>query len=88
MFGKMSGQRVNVRSSGDAGLDALLQDGVRGSTPDVSALAALDTDRGRLSVLVWNYHDDDVPGPRAAVDLSINGLPRKERPGEAVALSH
>jgi xylan 1,4-beta-xylosidase len=25
--------------------------------------------------MVWNYHDDDVPAPAAAVDLSIRGIP-------------
>jgi xylan 1,4-beta-xylosidase len=31
-------------------------------------------------VLVWNYHDDDVPAPAAKVTLTIDGLP----PGKAV----
>jgi xylan 1,4-beta-xylosidase len=26
-------------------------------------------------VLVWYYHDDDLPGPDAAVDLTLNGIP-------------
>jgi xylan 1,4-beta-xylosidase len=26
-------------------------------------------------VLLWHYHDDDVPGPEAAVELSVTGLP-------------
>jgi xylan 1,4-beta-xylosidase len=38
----------------------------------VSALASLD--QNRLSILVWHYHDDDVPGPDAAVDLTVGGL--------------
>jgi xylan 1,4-beta-xylosidase len=72
MFGKMSGRRVGVQSSGEVPLDALLRDGVRGA-PDVSALASLD--RNKLCVLVWHYHDDDVPGPDAAVTLTVDGLP-------------
>lgn len=74
MFGHMSGQRVSVKSSGDAGLETLMKSGVRGA-PDVSALAALD--KNKMSVMVWNYHDDDVPGPSAAIDLAISGLPIK-----------
>ena len=50
----------------------MLNRGVRGD-PDVSALASLD--RNQLCVLVWHYHDDDVPGPAAAVTLNIDGLP-------------
>ena len=72
MFGKMSGRRVMMQSSGEIPLDAILRDGVRGA-PDVSALASLD--RNKLCVLVWHYHDDDVPGPDAAVTLTVNGLP-------------
>ena len=72
MFAKMSGQRLAVESS--AGLDAetIRARGVRGS-PDVSALASLD--KNRLAVLVWHYHDDDLPGPDAAVELALNNLP-------------
>ena len=72
MLGKMSGRRVAVKSTGDVGLAAMLKDGVRG-TPDVSALASLDGKR--LSVMAWHYHDDDLPGPDAAVALAVGGLP-------------
>ena len=30
-----------------------------------------------MTVLVWHYHDDDVPGPDADLDLKIDGLPLK-----------
>jgi xylan 1,4-beta-xylosidase len=46
--------------------------GVR-STPDVNALASRQ-DRS-IAVLVWNYHDDDLPAPPAEVELSIAGVP-------------
>jgi xylan 1,4-beta-xylosidase len=72
MFGKMGGRRLSVRSTAEVGLDTMLKDGVR-ATPDVSALASLEP--RKLSVLVWHYHDDDVPGPEAAVELSVSGLP-------------
>jgi xylan 1,4-beta-xylosidase len=75
MLSRMSGRRVAVESDGAVPLDALLREGVR-SGPDVSALAALD--RNKLGVLVWHYHDDDVPGPAAAVELKLSGLPLRE----------
>ena len=50
----------------------MMKDGVRG-TPDVSALASRGS--GRITILVWHYHDDDVPGPDADVRLDISGLP-------------
>jgi xylan 1,4-beta-xylosidase len=76
MFAKMSGQRLAVASS--AGLDAqkILKSGVRGP-PDVSALASLD--HAKLAVLVWHYHDDDVSGPDAQVDLALDNLPFANR---------
>jgi len=72
MFGKMSGQRVTAQSSAEASLDAILKNGVRIS-PDVAALASVEAKK--LSILVWHYDDDDVPGPDATVNLSVSGLP-------------
>jgi xylan 1,4-beta-xylosidase len=72
MFAKMSGQRVVVESSAGLDADTIRRSGVRGN-PDVSALASLD--KNKLCVLVWHYHDDDVPGPAAAVDVTLDGLP-------------
>jgi len=72
MFGQMSGRRLAVESDGAVPIDAMLKEGVR-ARPDVSALASLD--RNRLCVLVWHYHDDDVPGPAADVEFALGGLP-------------
>jgi xylan 1,4-beta-xylosidase len=72
MFSRMSGRRVAVTSSAEVPLAVIIRDGVRGA-PDVAALASQD-DR-RLSVLVWHYHDDDVLGPEARVDLVLDHLP-------------
>ena len=71
MLGKMSGDRLRVRSDGAAPLEEIRERGVRGK-PDVHALAA----RGSrdVTVLVWNYHDDDVPAPAAEVQLTIDGM--------------
>jgi xylan 1,4-beta-xylosidase len=82
MFGKMGGQRVAAQSSAEVGLEAIMRDGVRGD-PDVATLASINGQG--LSVLVWHYHDDDVPGPDAAVQLILTGLPQAS--GE-VRLTH
>jgi xylan 1,4-beta-xylosidase len=71
MFAKMDGQRVAVESSGQIPLDAILKNGVR-TQPDVSAIASLSSNQ--LCVLVWHYHDDEVPGPVADVKLLFDGL--------------
>ena len=72
MFSRMGGQRLAVSSSAAVPLDDLLKSGVR-NAPDVSALASRNGKR--LSVLVWHYHDDDIPGPDAAVTLTLANLP-------------
>jgi len=68
----MAGMRVAAQSSAEVSLDAIMRDGVRGD-PDVAALASIEAKK--LSVLVWHYHDDDVPGPDAKVELVLSGLP-------------
>jgi xylan 1,4-beta-xylosidase len=72
MFARMGGKRLAVESDGAVPLDTVLKRGVR-DKPDVSALASLDGKK--LCVLVWHYHDDDVTGPDAAVELALTGLP-------------
>jgi xylan 1,4-beta-xylosidase len=70
MLGMMKGDRLRVESSSAAPLAAIRDGGVRGA-PDVNALA---TRSGRdLEVLVWNYHDDDLPAPAANVQLTVAG---------------
>lgn len=76
MFSLMDGQRVSVASDKAVSLNEMMKKGVRQS-PDVSALAALGDKQ--LTVMVWHYHDDDLPGPTAAVELSINGLPAEAK---------
>jgi xylan 1,4-beta-xylosidase len=75
MFSKMGPQRIAVTSDHAVDLDAIVKDGVRGR-PDVSALASRD--ERRVTVLAWHYHDDDVPGPDAAVSLAVEGLGIKQ----------
>lgn len=81
MFGKMSGQRLLVESSAGSDARTIRAQGVRG-TPDVSALASLD--KNKLTVLAWHYHDDDVPGPEATLQLRIKGLPPANGPMNVV----
>lgn len=72
MAGLMRGDRVAVDSNGAVSLDEILRNGVQGQS-DVDALATR-SDRD-VSVLAWNYHDEDVDGPDAPVVLTISGLP-------------
>ncbi len=72
MAGQMTGDRVIVESSGAHKVDQIIREGVRQS-PDIDALAVRG-DR-RLAVMVWNYHDDDLPAPSSSVRLTLTGLP-------------
>jgi xylan 1,4-beta-xylosidase len=72
MFAKMSGTRLAMESTSGRDAETIRTEGVR-NDPDVSALASLD--KKKLAVLAWHYHDDDIPGPDAAVELQLDHLP-------------
>ena len=72
MAGLMSGDRVQTGSTGQIPLDDILKSGVR-QAPDVDAFATKAA--RQAAVMVWNYHDDDLPAPTANVHLTIAGIP-------------
>jgi len=74
MLGMMDGDRVRVESSGAVPLDDFVTRGVKGA-PDIDAVASRGT--RRISVLVWNYHDDDLSAPAAQVDLEVQDVPAR-----------
>jgi len=71
MFGLMGGKRIETSSSGEQSLDNMIASGVKGA-PDVGALASLD--ERSIAVLVWNYHDDDLPAEPAGIALTVRGV--------------
>jgi xylan 1,4-beta-xylosidase len=72
MLGMLSNDRVVKSSSAGSAMEDIVRAGVRGQ-PDINALATRK-DR-EAEILVWNYHDDDVPFPAAEIDLLVSGLP-------------
>jgi len=72
MAGLMSGERVSTTSSGLVPLDTILKSGVRQS-PDIDAFATKSTHEA--AVMLWNYHDDDLPAPGSQVQVTISGIP-------------
>jgi len=76
MFAKLGPERIAATSDAQIPLDQIVADGVRGES-DVGALATR-TPQGGVAVLLWNYHDDDLPGPDAAVRLTIKGRKPKD----------
>jgi xylan 1,4-beta-xylosidase len=80
MLGQMRGRRVSAKSSAAQTVEAVRDRSVR-EAADIAALASRDT--RSAAVLVWNYHDDDLPSAAsqgtapapADVDLTISGVP-------------
>jgi xylan 1,4-beta-xylosidase len=72
MFGMLGDERLQVTSSAALPIDDVVLNGVRGQ-PDIKAIATR-TDHG-IQILIWNYHDDNLPAPDAPIDLTIEGLP-------------
>lgn len=72
MTGMMAGERVMTSSTGAVPLDVLVKTGVR-QAPDVDALATRSAHDA--AVMVWNYHDSDLPAPDASVRVTIAGIP-------------
>jgi xylan 1,4-beta-xylosidase len=72
MFGMLGGERVQVNSSAALSTDDVVLNGVR-AQPDIKAIAT----RGdhEIQILIWNYHDEDLPAAAAPIDLTIEGLP-------------
>jgi xylan 1,4-beta-xylosidase len=72
MFSRLGVDQVAATSSGEIDLERIESDGVRGS-PDVGVLATR-TQQGRVQILLWHYHDDDLARPAARIQLTVAGL--------------
>jgi len=76
MLGLLGTERVKTTSSGGLSASQNVHAGVR-EQPDINVIAtrkAKEKER-EVEILVWNYHDDDLPYSAASIDLVINGLP-------------
>lgn len=71
MLGMLGGDWIESQSSHAIPLDDVLAGGVF-AAPDINAVATRDS--GGVSVLLWHYHDDDVPGPAGEIALQVDGL--------------
>ncbi len=85
MYGLMRGNRIAVENSHEIPLDSLLNTGVRGDTPDIHALAAAD--RQTVSVMVWNYHDDDLPATPLETATPVAASTSVDPPAASLALT-
>jgi xylan 1,4-beta-xylosidase len=78
LFSHLATEQVAASSTAEVPLEDIVAHGVRGK-PDVGVLATR-SDTGSLRILLWHYHDDDIPGPDAEVTLTIQGLSATRSP--------
>ena len=52
--------------------DDVVAAGVR-AQPDINVIATRKDHE--VEILVWNYHDDDLPAAASPIDLTVSGLP-------------
>ena len=71
MFGMMNGQRILAQSTGAIRTDTIITSGVKGKN-DINAIACVNNNTA--SIMVWNYHDDDLPATPVPVELTISGI--------------
>lgn len=73
MFGMMTGNRVEVSGNLAYNFKSILDSSVRDNKTDINALASID--KKQITVLVWNYHDDDILDDGSPVTLTIRNIP-------------
>jgi xylan 1,4-beta-xylosidase len=75
MLGMMKGERIYVVSDDGINADDIIDHGVRGKN-DVHAMASKNGNS--IWVMVWNYHDDNVPGTPSTIELLVNDIGSKK----------
>ena len=74
IFARLGGEMLPLTSSVSVGEEEVEKRSVMGAS-DVNGTA---TRSGRkVDVILFNYHDEDVPGPTADVALEVAGIPAK-----------
>lgn len=72
MFGLLARDPLKVTSPGALPAEDVLHNGVR-AYPEINAIATRADHE--ITILLWNYHDEDLPAPPSPIDLTITGLP-------------
>ena len=80
MFGMMPGNRVAVKNKLAYDYVRIRDESVRAEA-DINALASKGDKTA--AVMVWNYHDDNLPVPDAPVSVQVKSVP-----GQRVLLQH
>ncbi len=75
MFGMMTGKRVKVKGNQSYTFETVRDSSVRGRNADIDAIASKDAHSA--AVMLWHYHDDDLPAPEALIEVKLKGLTAK-----------
>ena len=75
MFGMMKGKRVAVNGTRMYDLKTFVDSSVRDQT-DIGATAAID--KRSATIMIWNYHDEDLQDAGEEISILINGLKTKQ----------
>ena len=81
MFGMMKGKRVKVFSNRGYDLKTAVDSSFRKNFTDIDAFACKDA--SAATIMLWNYHDDDINGSPETVEIFIKGIDAKQ-----IQLSH
>ena len=79
MMAMLGGNWVRTESTGALPLQQIVTNSVT-YTPDVDAIATRRPHE--IDVLLWNYHDVDVPAAPAKIALEVRGLPQSRMTAE------
>jgi len=75
MFGMMHGKRVYLTSDQGYDLRTAVDSSFRKAYPDINGMACKDAHEA--TVMLWNYHDDDVKQAAKQVTVQLKGLPQQ-----------
>ena len=76
MFGMMKGNRVKITSNHGYDLKTAVDSSFRRLYADINGMACKDADAA--TVMLWNYHDDDLKADAETVTVQVKGLPAKQ----------
>ena len=76
MFGLMQGNRVALISNCAYDLRTAIDSSFRRSYSDINGMACKDVNQATL--MLWNYHDDDVKSGSEKVSVQLKGLPNQQ----------
>ena len=71
----MTGKRISIRSDNGLSANDIIAAGVREKN-DINAIASKS--QNSISIMVWNYHDDNIMGISSPVELKINEIGNKK----------